>query len=411
MAIQSQHDLANLRERIRHSATHVMADVVTTMFPDAKLAIGPPTEDGFYYDFMIDSPFTSEDLEEIERRMRVVISEDHAFEYAEYPREQMNEMNADEPLKLEVIAEIPEGEPISTYTHRDFEDLCAGPHVESTGRIPAFKLLSVAGAYWRGDESRPMLQRIYGTAFESQEALDEHLGRLEQARLRDHRTVGRDLDLFSVHDETGPGLIIWHPKGARVRGLVEDLWEERALPLGIRPRLYAPHRTLHAVGDQRPPGELQGEHVRRHGHGGSGLLPQADELPVPHHVLSQRPAQLPRPADANWRARLGLSLRARRHPPRYAPGEGNDPGRRPHLLPPRPDRKRGERRSRPHVPPAGHVRLRGLLGHAFRQRPGQGRRLRGRVGGRHRLAQIDSRRARHGLRGRRRAGERSTAPR
>ena len=138
------------------------------MFPDAKLAIGPPTEDGFYYDFMIDSPFTPEDLEEIEGRMRVVISEDHAFEYAEYPREQMNEMNVHEPLKLEVIAEIPEGEPISTYTHRDFEDLCAGPHVESTGRIPAFKLLNVAGAYWRGDENRPMLQRIYGTAFESQ---------------------------------------------------------------------------------------------------------------------------------------------------------------------------------------------------------------------------------------------------
>ena len=243
MTLQSElaeQDLSGLRERIRHSTAHVMADVVTTMFPDAKLAIGPPTDDGFYYDFLIDSPFTPEDLEEIERRMRVVISEDHAFEYAEYPREQMNEMNADEPLKLEVIAEIPESEPISTYTHRDFEDLCAGPHIESTGRIPAFKLLSVAGAYWRGDENRPMLQRIYGTAFESEQALDEHLERLEQARLRDHRTVGRDLDLFSVHDETGPGLIIWHPKGARVRGLVEDLWKQEHYRWGYD-LVYTPH--------------------------------------------------------------------------------------------------------------------------------------------------------------------------
>ena len=240
MALQSDQDLAYLRERIRHSTAHVMADVVTTMFPDAKLAIGPPTEDGFYYDFMIDSSFTPEDLEEIERRMHVVISEDHAFEYAEYSREQMNEMNSDEPLKLEVIAEIPEDEPISTYTHRDFEDLCAGPHVESTGRIPAFKLLNVAGAYWRGDENRTMLQRIYGTAFESQEALDEHLERLEQARLRDHRTVGRELDLFSVHEETGPGLIIWHPKGARIRGLVEDLWKQEHYRWGYD-LVYTPH--------------------------------------------------------------------------------------------------------------------------------------------------------------------------
>ena len=240
MALESEQDLSGLRERIRHSTAHVMADVVTTMFPDAKLAIGPPTEDGFYYDFMIDNPFTPEDLEEIERRMSVVISEDHAFEYAEYPREKMNEMNSDEPLKLEVIAGIPDDEPISTYTHRDFEDLCAGPHVDSTGRIPAFKLLSVAGAYWRGDENRPMLQRIYGTAFESQEALDEHLERLEQARLRDHRTVGRDLDLFSVHDETGPGLIIWHPKGARVRGLVEDVWKREHYRWGYD-LVYTPH--------------------------------------------------------------------------------------------------------------------------------------------------------------------------
>ena len=240
MAPQQDSELVELRRRIRHSAAHVMADVVKTMFPDAKIGIGPPTEDGFYYDFMVEEPFTPEDITRIERRMRGVIKRNLAFEYREHSREDINRLNADEPLKLEVISEIPEGEPISTYTHGDFEDLCAGPHVESTGKIPAFKLLNVAGAYWRGDENRPMLQRIYGTAFESREALDEHLERLEEARKRDHRTLGRDLDLFSVHDETGPGLIIWHPKGGRVRGLVEDLWKREHYRAGYD-LVYTPH--------------------------------------------------------------------------------------------------------------------------------------------------------------------------
>ena len=240
MTLNPNPELADLRTRIRHSAAHVMADVVTSMFPDAKLGVGPPTDDGFYYDFLVESPFTPEDLAEIEKRMKVVVARDHAFEYAEYPRERINQMNADEPLKLEVIAEIPADEAISTYTHGGFEDLCAGPHVESTGKIPAFKLLNVAGAYWRGDENRPMLQRIYGTAFESQSALDEHLERLEEARRRDHRTLGRELDLFSVHDETGPGLIIWHPKGARVRGIVEDLWKREHYRDGYD-LVYTPH--------------------------------------------------------------------------------------------------------------------------------------------------------------------------
>jgi len=240
MTLNPDSALADLRTRIRHSAAHVMADVVTSMFPDAKLGVGPPTDDGFYYDFLVESPFTPEDLAEIEKRMKAVVARDHAFEYAEYPRERINQMNADEPLKLEVIAEIPADEAISTYTHGGFEDLCAGPHVESTGKIPAFKLLNVAGAYWRGDEKRPMLQRIYGTAFESQSALDEHLERIEEARRRDHRTLGRELDLFSVHDETGPGLIIWHPKGARVRGIVEDLWKREHYRDGYD-LVYTPH--------------------------------------------------------------------------------------------------------------------------------------------------------------------------
>ena len=240
MTIQHDTEIAKLRTRIRHSAAHVMADVVTRMFPDAKLGIGPPTGEGFYYDFLVDSPFTPEDVEQIESRMRKVISEDHSFRYREYSREQINDLNSGEPLKQEIISEIPEGEAISTFTHGEFEDLCAGPHVPSTGNIPAFKLLNVAGAYWRGDERRPMLQRIYGTAFESEEALDEHLTRLEEARRRDHRVLGRDLDLYSVHDETGPGLIIWHPKGARVRGLIEDLWKREHYRWGYD-LVYTPH--------------------------------------------------------------------------------------------------------------------------------------------------------------------------
>ncbi|MCH8826600.1 MAG: threonine--tRNA ligase, partial [Chloroflexi bacterium] len=180
------------------------------------------------------------DLEAIESKMREVIKRDHAFEYAEYAREEMLEKNANEPLKLEIINQIPADETISTYTHGDFEDLCVGPHVESTGKIPAFKLLSVAGAYWRGDEKRPMLQRIYGTAFETEEALDEHLERLEEARRRDHRVLGRDLDLYSIHDEIGPGLIIWHPKGARIRGIVEDFWKQEHYKAGYD-LVYTPH--------------------------------------------------------------------------------------------------------------------------------------------------------------------------
>ncbi|MCI0812410.1 MAG: threonine--tRNA ligase [Chloroflexi bacterium] len=240
MTLRLAPEIAELRSRIRHSAAHVMADVVTKMYPEAKLAIGPPTDDGFYYDFMVAEPFKEEDLEAIESKMREVIKRDHAFEYAEYAREEMLEKNANEPLKLEIINQIPADETISTYTHGDFEDLCVGPHVESTGKIPAFKLLSVAGAYWRGDEKRPMLQRIYGTAFETEKALDEHLERLEEARRRDHRVLGRDLDLYSIHDEIGPGLIIWHPKGARIRGIVEDFWKQEHYKAGYD-LVYTPH--------------------------------------------------------------------------------------------------------------------------------------------------------------------------
>ena len=222
----NQRELLLLRERIRHSTAHVMADVVKRMYPNVKLAIGPPTEDGFYYDFLVEKPFNDEDIKNIEDKMSEVIAQDLKFEYFEYSRQEVLELNQSEPLKLEIIAEIPDEEVISTYRHGSFEDLCAGPHVGSTGKIPAFKLLNVAGAYWRGDENRPMLQRIYGTAFESAELLEQHLNRIEEAKKRDHRTLGKELDLFSIHDEIGPGLIIWHPKGSIVRNLFEDFWKK-----------------------------------------------------------------------------------------------------------------------------------------------------------------------------------------
>ena len=235
-----EQDLIELRKRIRHSSAHVMADVVTKMFPDAKLGIGPPTEDGFYYDFMVEKPISDQDLARIEKQMRKTIQRNLPFEFHEYQRDDALTMNSDEPLKLEIINEIPTEEPITTYKHGNFEDLCAGPHVESTGKIPAFKLLNVAGAYWRGDENQPMLQRIYGTAFESKEALETHLNNLEEAKKRDHRLLGRDLDLFSIHEETGPGLIIWHPKGSRIRGIVEDFWRDEHRNRGYD-LIYTPH--------------------------------------------------------------------------------------------------------------------------------------------------------------------------
>lgn len=236
----AESEMSDLRMRIRHSAAHVMADVVVRMFPETKLAIGPPTDDGFYYDFLMDNPLRKEDFGEIESRMQQVIDQDLEFEYAEYPRATALKMNEQEPLKLEIIQEIPADEPISTYRHGSFEDLCAGPHVDSTGKIVAFKLLEVAGAYWRGDENKPMLQRLYGTAFESKSALDKHLERLEEAKRRDHRLLGRELDLFSIHEDTGPGLIIWHPKGSQIRSIVEEFWKEEHQRTGYD-LIYTPH--------------------------------------------------------------------------------------------------------------------------------------------------------------------------
>ena len=193
--------------RIRHSSAHVMAEAVLRMFPEAKLAIGPPIENGFYYDFDLPRTLTPEDLEEIEKHMQQIMSEDHEFTKKVISRDEAYELFKDQPYKKELIDDLPENEDISLYTQDTFTDLCRGPHVSSTKELSpkAFKLLNIAGAYWRGDEKRPMLQRIYGTAWDNPKELRKHLDHLKEIEKRDHRKVGRELDLFSTHEEAGPG--------------------------------------------------------------------------------------------------------------------------------------------------------------------------------------------------------------
>ena len=229
-----------LRHRMRHSAAHVMADAVLKLFPEAKMGIGPPTQDGFYYDFEVSRPFTPEDLESIQEIMINTISETLPFTREEITREEALSLFSDQPYKLEIIDAISDDEALSIYRHGNFIDLCQGPHIENTQDITAMKLLNVAGAYWRGDETRPMLQRIYGTAFESQDYLSDHLNRLEEAEKRDHRILGRQLDLFTIHEEIGPGLIVWHPKGGVIRTKLEDYWRNIHYQHGYK-IVYSPH--------------------------------------------------------------------------------------------------------------------------------------------------------------------------
>ncbi len=223
-------------EILRHSASHVMAQAVKRLFGPVKLAIGPATEDGFYYDMDTPRPITADDLEAIEAEMQRIKEEDLPVRRRELPRDEAKAFfrQRGEDYKVELIEELPGDEPVSIYEQGEFADLCRGPHVPSTGRIGAFKLLSVAGAYWRGDERNPMLQRVYGTAFPTRKALEERLRLLEEARRRDHRKLGRQLDLFSIEDEVGPGLVIWHPRGALIRTLLEDFERREHLRRGYQ---------------------------------------------------------------------------------------------------------------------------------------------------------------------------------
>ena len=215
------------RHVIRHSAAHIMAQAVLDLFPGAKFAIGPAIEDGFYYDFSVEEPFTPEDLERIEHRMGEIVDDDQAFTRGELSITEALDAFSDQPFKREIIEGVDADEgvaadTVSTYRNEAFVDLCRGPHLPSTSRLKAFKLMRTAGAYWRGDETREQLQRIYGTAWESAKALDEYLVRLEEASRRDHRRLGNELDLFSFPAELGSGLAVWHPHGGILRRTVED---------------------------------------------------------------------------------------------------------------------------------------------------------------------------------------------
>jgi len=226
-------------ERMRHSASHVMAQAVQYLFPGAKFGIGPTIENGFYYDFELPRPLTPEDLPVIENKMKEIISQNVPFVMEEMSKDEARKLFATQPYKLELIDEIPDTT-VTIYKQGSFTDLCRGPHLASTGEVKAFKLTYLAGAYWRGDEKRPMLQRIYGVAFESQEELDDYLSWQAEVTKRDHRKLGKELDLFSTHEEIGPGLICWHPRGALIRQIIEDFWKTEHIKRGYG-IVYTPH--------------------------------------------------------------------------------------------------------------------------------------------------------------------------
>ncbi len=254
MAKEKEHYEESQLYRIRHSTAHIMAQAVLEKFPEGKVAIGPAIEDGFYYDFDLPRPLTPEDLEGIEKRMRGIIQSGVTFERKVVSAEEAKALFHDQPFKIELIEGLEsggmddDGNPvdekpeISIYSQGGFTDLCRGPHVASSREInpAAVKLLNVAGAYWRGDEKRPMLQRIYGTAWSKPDELKDYLWRLEEAKKRDHRKIGQELDLYSINDEIGAGLILWHPKGGRIRKLIENFWSEEHEANGYD-FVYTPH--------------------------------------------------------------------------------------------------------------------------------------------------------------------------
>jgi len=226
-------------EKIRHSAAHIMAEAVQSIFPDARFGIGPAIDNGFYYDFELPRPLTPDDLPAIEAKMKELVKANLPFTHQEVTKEEARQIFAGQTYKLELIDEIP-GEKVGLYRQGSFTDLCRGPHVASTGEVKSFKLVSIAGAYWRGDEHNPMLQRIYGIAFDNKALLADYLKKMEEASRRDHRKLGRELDLFSLHEEAGPGLVHWHPKGSVIRRVIEDFWRAEHIKRDYD-IVYTPH--------------------------------------------------------------------------------------------------------------------------------------------------------------------------
>ncbi|HOP06903.1 MAG TPA: threonine--tRNA ligase [candidate division Zixibacteria bacterium] len=229
------------RQVMWHSSSHIMAQAVVELFPNAKLAIGPSIDEGWYYDFDVDRPFSPEDLEAIEKRMAEIIAEDAPFCRVEKNRKEAIKeyAAAGADYKVELLEDIPD-DTVSFYTQSRFKDLCRGPHIPRTGLIKAFKLISSSAAYWRGDENRPMLQRIYGVSFPKQKMLDEYLHRLEEAKKRDHRLLGKQLELFTINEDVGAGLVLWMPRGARVRNEIENFWREEHFKAGYD-LVFSPH--------------------------------------------------------------------------------------------------------------------------------------------------------------------------
>ncbi|MFI5322392.1 MAG: threonine--tRNA ligase [Thermodesulfobacteriota bacterium] len=227
---------------IRHTAAHIMAEAVQSLFPGVRVTIGPVIENGFYYDFEYSKGFTPEDLEKIEEKMREIVDQKKPLVRKKVSRQNAVDIfsGEGENYKVEIVNDLPPDQQITIYEQGDWHDLCRGPHAPSTGYVKAFKLLSIAGAYWRGDEKNPMLQRIYGTAFWDKKQLKKYLDKLEEVRKRDHRKVGRELDLFSIQEEAGAGLVLWHPKGSRIRRVIEDFWRDQHEHYDYE-LLYTPH--------------------------------------------------------------------------------------------------------------------------------------------------------------------------
>ena len=328
------------RDILRHSTAHVMAQAVQQIWPEARLGIGPPVENGFYYDFDVETPFVPEDLAKIETAMRKIIKANQRFERrVTTDADALTELQ-DEPYKIELIGlkggagtadtegasvEVGAGE-LTIYDNigRDgqaaWSDLCRGPHLPTTKRIPAFKLMRSAAAYWRGDEKNKQLQRIYGTAWESKEALEEHLHRIEEAERRDHRKLGRELDLYSFPDEIGSGMAVFHPQRWRHQAGDGGLRPPPAPRGGLRLRRHPAHQQGRPVPHLRAPALLRGHHVPADGDGARGVPPQGDELPDAQPDLPLAPALLPRAAAAVLRVRVCLPLREVRRGPRPDPG-------------------------------------------------------------------------------------------
>ncbi|MBD3403624.1 threonine--tRNA ligase [candidate division GN15 bacterium] len=230
------------REVFWHSSSHIMAQAVQELFPGTKLAIGPAIEEGWYYDFEVDKPFLPEDLEKIEKRMAEIVKEDAAFRCEVFTRQDLIEhyRQKGEDYKIEILEEDIDDDEVTVYKHSGFEDLCRGPHIPSTGMVKAFKLTASSGAYWRGDEHRQMLQRIYGVSYPKKSMLEDYLHRMEEAKKRDHRMLGKQLELFTIAEEVGPGLVMWLPRGARIRNEVENFWREEHLKNGYE-LVFSPH--------------------------------------------------------------------------------------------------------------------------------------------------------------------------